>query len=218
MNVVTRSGRNAYHGDGYFYFRDHNMAAYPDLVRNPLNPNPFFARRNPGSWVGGPVKKDKLFFFFNYEYMNQVQALAIKNPDQRLPWPACGGARAASTPPPRRASAPWKSGGPSRASRCGPRPGPRWSGSAHGLPTGAATSIGRWSTSNQGVRAMPPVRVHSAAGRRAGDPGLDPPRRPATGAARVPRWRKRRVFPPRAPPGCSTRLPGSARPAAAGPG
>jgi len=77
VNVVTRTGGNQFHGSGYFYFRDHNMAAYPSLVRNPLVPNPFFARRNPGFWVGGPVKKDKLFFFFNYEYMNQVQNFSV---------------------------------------------------------------------------------------------------------------------------------------------
>ncbi|HTB12540.1 MAG TPA: TonB-dependent receptor [Bryobacteraceae bacterium] len=77
VNVVTRTGSNQFHGSGYFYFRDHNMAAYPNLVRDPLASSPFFARRNPGFWVGGPIKKDKLFFFFNYEYMNQVQNYSV---------------------------------------------------------------------------------------------------------------------------------------------
>ena len=78
VNVVTRSGSNDFHGSGYFYFRDHNMAAYPALSRNPLDTNPFFARRNPGFWVGGPVLKDKLFFFFNYEYQNQASAVTFQ--------------------------------------------------------------------------------------------------------------------------------------------
>ncbi len=81
INVVTRSGTNNWHGSAYYYFRDHNMAAYPGLARNPVNPDPFFARRNPGVTLGGPIKKDKLFFFFNYEYMNQVQALTIQSTD-----------------------------------------------------------------------------------------------------------------------------------------
>jgi carboxypeptidase family protein len=81
INVVTRSGSNAWHGSSYYYFRDHNLAAYPALKRNPASPNPFFARRNPGATLGGPLKKDKLFFFFNYEYMNQVQALTIQSTD-----------------------------------------------------------------------------------------------------------------------------------------
>ncbi len=78
INIVTRQGSNQYHGSGYYFFRDHNMAAYPGLKRNPLSPDPFFARRNPGFWVGGPTVKDKLFFFFNYEYMNQVQAFVVQ--------------------------------------------------------------------------------------------------------------------------------------------
>ena len=75
---MTRSGSNDFHGSGYFFFRDHNMAAYPGLARSTLDPNPFFARRNPGAWLGGPIIKDKLFFFFNYEYTNQVQAIQVQ--------------------------------------------------------------------------------------------------------------------------------------------
>ncbi len=78
VNIVTRSGGNQFHGSGYFFFRDHNMAAYPGLARNPLAPDPFFARRNPGFWVGGPIKKDRLFFFFNYEYQNQLGAVTFQ--------------------------------------------------------------------------------------------------------------------------------------------
>ena len=36
INVVTRQGGNDFHGSGYFFFRDHNMAAYPALNRSPL--------------------------------------------------------------------------------------------------------------------------------------------------------------------------------------
>ena len=78
LNIVTRSGSNDFHGSALYFFRDHNMAAYPNLQRSALNPSPFFVRRNPGAWLGGPVIKDKLFFFFDYEYTNQVQALAIQ--------------------------------------------------------------------------------------------------------------------------------------------
>ncbi|HXB72430.1 MAG TPA: carboxypeptidase regulatory-like domain-containing protein, partial [Candidatus Acidoferrales bacterium] len=75
VNVVTRSGGNGFHGSGYFFFRDHNMSAYPGLQRSALSPDPFFARRNPGFWIGGPVKKDRLFFFFNLENLNQTQVV-----------------------------------------------------------------------------------------------------------------------------------------------
>ena len=78
VNIVTRSGGNDFHGSGYFFYRDHNMAAYPALKRSSLNPNPFFARRNPGFWIGGPILKDKLFFFFNLEKMNQTQVSTVQ--------------------------------------------------------------------------------------------------------------------------------------------
>jgi len=80
INVVTRSGGNDFHGAGYFYFRDHNTAAYPSLVRDPLDENPFFARRQAGFWLGGPIKKDRLFFFFNFENTNQ-NGVYVVEPD-----------------------------------------------------------------------------------------------------------------------------------------
>jgi Carboxypeptidase regulatory-like domain len=79
VNIVTRSGSNDFHGSGYFFFRDHNMAAYPGLKRSAINPNPFFARRNPGAWLGGPAIKDKLFFFFSYEHLNQTSVITEQN-------------------------------------------------------------------------------------------------------------------------------------------
>jgi hypothetical protein len=93
INIVTRSGGNEFHGSGYFFYRDHNMAAFPGLKR-PTDPsapssfcvvptshacstveNPFFDRKNPGFWVGGPILKDKLFFFFNLERQFQTSVL-----------------------------------------------------------------------------------------------------------------------------------------------
>ena len=78
---VTRSGSNDWHGSAYFFYRDHNMAAYPNLDRFPGDLNPFFVRRNPGASLGGPLIKDKLFFFFNYEFLNQVQAQSVTTTD-----------------------------------------------------------------------------------------------------------------------------------------
>ncbi len=37
VNVVTRSGSNKLHGSGFFFFRDHNISAYPALQRDPIN-------------------------------------------------------------------------------------------------------------------------------------------------------------------------------------
>jgi hypothetical protein len=78
VNIVSRSGSNDFHGSGFFYYRDHDMAAYPALKRSALNPNPYFARRDPGFWLGGPILKDKLFFFVDFERQSQVAAVTVQ--------------------------------------------------------------------------------------------------------------------------------------------
>jgi hypothetical protein len=98
VNIVSRTGGNEFHGSGFFFFRDHNMAGFPGLrrpcdglagshpqcgdpnVRSRLE-DPFFARRQSGFAVGGPIQKDKLFWFSNLEYTNQVGARTITHTD-----------------------------------------------------------------------------------------------------------------------------------------
>ncbi|MEO6726996.1 MAG: TonB-dependent receptor, partial [Blastocatellia bacterium] len=94
VNIVSRSGSNEFHGSGYYFFRDHNMSAYPGLkrvcVESPTNPvclnadgkkrveDPYFVRSNPGVWIGGPIKKNRASFFTNYEYTRQTQAFIVQ--------------------------------------------------------------------------------------------------------------------------------------------
>ncbi len=101
VNVISRSGGNDFHGSGFFFFRDHNTAAYSALRRpctgqvtdSPLcaNPtsrerleDPFFVRRQYGGTLGGPIKKNKLFFFGNYERSDQVGAQQVAFTDPLL--------------------------------------------------------------------------------------------------------------------------------------
>jgi hypothetical protein len=78
INIVTRSGTNAFHGGGYYFYRDHNMAAYPALTRDPVNPDPFFARRQAGVQLGGPIRSDRVFFFANLEHNNQDAVFTVQ--------------------------------------------------------------------------------------------------------------------------------------------
>jgi len=73
INIATRGGTNDFHGSVFFFDRDHDFSAYPYLQRVATEPaSPFFARRQSGFEVGGPIKKDKLFFFSSLEHTNQV--------------------------------------------------------------------------------------------------------------------------------------------------
>jgi hypothetical protein len=71
INVVTRSGGNDLHGVAFYFFRDHKLAAYPALNREPTNPDPFFQRRQFGFALGGPIRRDRVFFFGNWERNEQ---------------------------------------------------------------------------------------------------------------------------------------------------
>lgn len=70
MNAVTKSGTNSFHGSAYEFIRNSDMDA-----RNFTDPSsvPAFRRNQFGGTVGGPVKKDKAFFFFNYEGVRSDQ-------------------------------------------------------------------------------------------------------------------------------------------------
>jgi hypothetical protein len=63
VNVITKSGTNAFHGNIYEYFRNTVLDArgYPDTSKPQLNQNQF------GGTFGGPIKKDRTFFFASYE-------------------------------------------------------------------------------------------------------------------------------------------------------
>ena len=71
--LVTKSGTNAFHGSAYEYLRNTITSANDYLVKqSELNigaPNkPLQLNRNIfGATVGGPLRKDRLFFFTNYE-------------------------------------------------------------------------------------------------------------------------------------------------------
>ena len=64
VNIVTRSGSNDFHGDVFGYFRNRSLQAV-----NPFSTvsNPAYTRVQPGFTLGGPIKKDRTFFFFSYE-------------------------------------------------------------------------------------------------------------------------------------------------------
>src|SRR5271170_5482377 len=69
VNVVTKSGTNQFHGDVYEFFRNKvlNAQGYFDTVKPQFNQNQF------GGTFGGPIKKDRTFFFLSYEGRRIVQ-------------------------------------------------------------------------------------------------------------------------------------------------
>ena len=64
VNIITRSGSNQFHGDVYGYLRNRAFQAV-----NPFSTvsNPAYTRVQAGTAFGGPIKKDKTYFYFSYE-------------------------------------------------------------------------------------------------------------------------------------------------------
>jgi hypothetical protein len=77
INIVTRSGGQDFHGSGFYFYRDHNLAAYPGLSRDPSNPNPFFQRSQFGFQISGPIQKDRACFFTSFERNDQRGVLSF---------------------------------------------------------------------------------------------------------------------------------------------
>jgi len=76
VNAVSKSGTNAFHGSGFEFLRNSALDARDFFTTLSHSPPPF--RRNQfGGSIGGPIKKDKLFFFANYEGLRQ--SLGIEN-------------------------------------------------------------------------------------------------------------------------------------------
>src|SRR5262249_36297846 len=85
INVTTKSGTNQFHGTAFDFFRNDKLDANGfennrrNVARAPLRFNQF------GGNLGGPIVKNKLFFFFNYE---GVQAKRATNVSGNIPTPA----------------------------------------------------------------------------------------------------------------------------------
>ncbi|MDQ1408449.1 MAG: hypothetical protein QOJ41_184, partial [Acidobacteriaceae bacterium] len=73
INIVTKSGTNDFHGTGFEFFRNNALDArnfnnHVDTPQNPFHNNQF------GGALGGPIRRDKTFFFIDYEAMREKGA------------------------------------------------------------------------------------------------------------------------------------------------
>ena len=82
VNMATRSGTNDYHGEGFEFFRNNALDArnfFNPAVSStgaPLAQAPF-KRNEFGADFGGPIVKNKVFFFLAYEGLRQHQQLTV---------------------------------------------------------------------------------------------------------------------------------------------
>lgn len=84
VNVITKSGTNEFHGSFFANFRDEKWRAFDFLEKQRLATTPSFTkpefqRQEFGGSIGGPIMKDKLFFFFALEKFRERQNVAASS-------------------------------------------------------------------------------------------------------------------------------------------
>ncbi|MDQ1472930.1 MAG: hypothetical protein QOJ99_4410 [Bryobacterales bacterium] len=69
FNTNVKSGTNGFHGSAFEYFINRNLNAIDQLYQNQgITKNPRYDQNRFGGNIGGPIKKNKLFFFTDWEY------------------------------------------------------------------------------------------------------------------------------------------------------
>jgi hypothetical protein len=84
INIVTKSGSNEYHGSGSFYFRHKSLQGLPATLDRG-GETPPFDRQQYAFSLGGPISKNRAWFFGSLEYRNQDGATVVgsRNPATR---------------------------------------------------------------------------------------------------------------------------------------
>jgi hypothetical protein len=85
VNVATRSGSNTFHGEAFDFYRDdrydsRNYFNPPSLdTAGKVTPQSVFNRKQFGANLGGPVMKNRSFFFFSYEGLRHKQGVDMNS-------------------------------------------------------------------------------------------------------------------------------------------
>lgn len=75
VTVQTKSGTNGLHGSGFYYYRNSDQQARDPFTNKPGVPLAPANWKQFGGSIGGPIIKDKLFFFGDYQGTHQIQGI-----------------------------------------------------------------------------------------------------------------------------------------------
>jgi len=78
VNIATRSGTNSFHGEAFEFFRDDSLDSRNYFNQDPARKSPF-QRNQYGASAGGPIIKNRAFFFGSYEGTRQRQGIDINS-------------------------------------------------------------------------------------------------------------------------------------------
>jgi Carboxypeptidase regulatory-like domain len=79
VNAVTRSGSNAFHGSAFYYNRNSVFGANDAIDKSLGNPKPLDVLQQFGAGVGGPIVRNRLWFFLDYEQQLRNDPIPVIN-------------------------------------------------------------------------------------------------------------------------------------------
>ncbi len=77
VNVITKSGTNDFHGGAFWFLRRTSLTANNSFQKSLGRARPLYEFDQFGGNIGGPVKRDKLFFFFNYDGQRNEEPIVM---------------------------------------------------------------------------------------------------------------------------------------------
>ncbi len=79
VEAVTKSGGNDFHGNAYYFLRNNALNANDFFLNAAGRPRPVLSRHQFGGTLGGPVIKDRLFFFGSYQGTREQNGASLNN-------------------------------------------------------------------------------------------------------------------------------------------
>src|ERR1044071_3431557 len=79
VEAVTRSGGNDFHGNAYYFIRNKALNENDFFLESAGQPKPVLSRHQFGGTFGGPISKDRLFFFGSYQGTRERNGASLNN-------------------------------------------------------------------------------------------------------------------------------------------
>ncbi|HEV8189108.1 MAG TPA: carboxypeptidase-like regulatory domain-containing protein, partial [Pyrinomonadaceae bacterium] len=79
VEAITKSGENAFHGNAYYFLRNTSLNANDFFLNAARRPRPTLNRNQFGGTLGGPIIKDRLYFFGSYQGTRERNGASLNN-------------------------------------------------------------------------------------------------------------------------------------------
>ncbi|HEX6729698.1 MAG TPA: TonB-dependent receptor, partial [Pyrinomonadaceae bacterium] len=79
VEAITKSGGNSFHGNAYYFFRNKSLNSNDYFLELAGRPKPVLSRNQYGGTLGGPIIKNRFFFFTSYQGTRETNGASLNN-------------------------------------------------------------------------------------------------------------------------------------------